>query len=296
MAPLRSLVYRLTTAATLLALAAAPASADRAFIGSGLAPSTEIQRGSLDAKTILEKVGYDQHLGASIPLDLPFRDENGQAVRLGDTFGSKPVLLALVYFRCPMLCTQIAIGTAAGLKGIDYLPGKDFEVLFVSFDPRDTPEGAREKKASTVARYGRPETAAGWHFLTGDAAAIARLTESVGFRYAWDPKVEQFAHASGVVVLTPDGRLARYLYGVEYAPKDLQLALHEASDGRIGGLAESLLLLCFHYDAALGKYTIATQRALKVGATLTLVVLAGSIVWMLRRERRLKRAPAGGLA
>ena len=282
--------------AAAVCVVAAPAAADRAFIGSGLAPSQTARQGALDAKQILERVGFDQRLGESIPLDLPFRDETGRAVVLRDYFGEKPVLLALVYFRCPMLCTQIAIGAAAGLKGIDYLPGKDFEVLFVSFDPADTPERAAEKKATTVARYGRPETAAGWHFLSGEETSIRPLTEAVGFRYAWDPTVEQFAHASGVVALTPDGRLARYLYGVEYAPKDLQLALHEASAGKIGSVAERLLLLCFHYDAALGKYTIATQRILRVGATLTVIALFGSIVWMLRREHRLKRAAAGGLA
>ncbi len=211
-------------------------------------------------------------------------------------FGAKPVVLALVYYRCPVLCPQIIIGTAASMKGIPYEPGRDFEVVFVSFDPEDTPERAAEKKSAAVARYGRPASASGWHFLTGETDSIRRLTEAAGFRYAWDPTIRQFAHASGIIVVTPDGHLARYLYGVEYAPKDLKLALFEAGQGRIGGLSEKLMLLCFNYDAALGKYTVATLLAIKVAATITLAGLVFSIVWMLRSERRLRRAAAGGVA
>ncbi|MEO8196875.1 MAG: SCO family protein [Thermoanaerobaculia bacterium] len=267
----------------------------RMFTGPGLAERTP-QPGALNAQKISEQVGFEQRLGENLPLDLPFRDESGKAVRLGDYFGAKPVLLAFVYFRCPVLCPQIIIGTSAALKGVSYEPGRDFEVVFVSFDPQDTPEQAAEKKSSAVARYGKPGSAGGWHFLTGEADAIERLTRAAGFRYAYDPTIQQFAHASGIVVATADGRLGRYLYGVEYAPKDLKLALFEAAEGRIGGLSEKLMLLCFNYDAALGKYTVATLLAIKVAGAVTLAVLIFSMVWMLRSERRLARAAAGGVA
>ena len=287
-------------AATLVLAAMAalgdPAGAEtRMFTGPGLAERTP-QPGALNAQKISEQVGFEQRLGETLPLDLPFRDETGKAVRLGDYFGSRPVLLAFVYFRCPVLCPQIIIGTAAAMKGVGCEPGQELEIVFVSFDPEDTPALAAEKKSSAVERYGKQGSAAGWHFLTGDAASIQRLTASAGFRYAYDPTIDQFAHASGVVVATPDGRLARYLYGVEYAPKDLKLALFEAGEGRIGGLAEKLMLLCFDYDAALGKYTVATLFAIKVGGAITLAVLIFSMIWMLRSERRLERAAAGGVA
>ena len=206
------------------------------------------------------------------------------------------MLLTFVYYRCPVLCPQIIIGTAAAMKGVSYAPGTEFEVVFVSFDPEDTPEAAAERKSSAVERYGKPESAAGWHFLTGDADSIARLTAAAGFRYAWDPTIRQFAHASGIMVATPDGRLARYLYGVEYAPKDLKLALFEAGEGRIGGLSEKLMLLCFNYDAALGKYTTASLLAVRVAGAVTLAALIFSMFWMSRSERRLGRAAAGGVA
>ena len=267
----------------------------RVFTGPGLAERTP-QPGALNAQLISDQVGFDQRLGETLPLDLPFRDETGKDVRLGDYFGAKPVLLAFVYYRCPVLCPQIIIGTAAAMKGVSYEPGREFEVVFVSFDPEDTPAQAAEKKSAAVDRYGKTGSAAGWHFLTGEADAIARLTAAAGFRYAWDPTIRQFAHASGVVVATPDGRLARYLYGVEYAPKDLKLALFEAGEGRIGGLSEKLMLLCFNYDAALGKYTTATLFAIKVAGAVTLAALIFSMVWMSRSERRLGRPAAGGVA
>jgi len=276
-------------------LATAAGAETRMFTGPGLAERTP-QPGALNAQKISEQVGFDQRLGETLPLDLPFRDETGKAVRLGDYFGEKPVLLSFVYYKCPVLCPQIIIGTSAAFKGIPYEPGREFEVVFVSFDPADTSAQAAEKKSSAVERYGKASTAAGWHFLTGEADAIARLTEAAGFRYAYDPTIQQFAHASGVVVATPQGQLARYLYGVEYAPKDLKLALFEASEGRIGGLSEKLMLLCFNYDAALGKYTVATLFSVKVAGAVTLAALIFSMVWMLRSERRLGRVAAGGVA
>ncbi len=282
-------------AAAMGPLAAGAAAETRQFTGPGLAERTP-QPGALNAQKIQDLVGFDQRLGETLPLDLPFRDETGKPVLLGDYFGTRPVLLTFVYYRCPVLCPQIIIGTAAAMKGVPYVPGTEFEVVFVSFDPEDTPETAAERKSSAVERYGRPESAAGWHFLTGDADAIARLTAAAGFRYAWDPTIRQFAHASGVMIATPDGRLARYLYGVEYAPKDLKLALFEAAEGRIGGLSEKLMLLCFNYDAALGKYTTVSLLAVKVAGAVTLAALIFSMFWMSRSERRLERAAAGGVA
>lgn len=300
--PIRNLSTRpIATLAALLGLAAAsglePAARaeTRVFTGPGLAERTP-QPGALNAQRISEQVGFEQHLGESLPLDLPFRDETGKEVRLGDYFGQRPVLLSFVYFRCPVLCPQITIGTSAALKGVPYQPGREFEVVFVSFDPEDTPAQAAEKKSAAVERYGKTSTASGWHFLTGDADSIARLTEAAGFRYAYDPTIRQFAHASGLIVATPQGQLARYLFGVEYAPKDLKLALFEAAEGKIGGLSEKLMLLCFNYDAALGKYTVATLFSVKVAGALTLAALIFSMVWMLRSERRLGRVAAGGVA
>ena len=220
----------------------------------------------------------------------------GRDVTLGDYFGKRPVLLALVYYRCPVLCTQTSIGVAASLKALPYRAGEQFEVVFASFDPTDTPAMAAEKKAATVARLGDPSAADGFHFLSGDAAAVARLADAVGFRYAYDETTRQFAHASGVVALTADGRVSRYLYGVEYAPKDMKLALFEAGEGKIGGLTEKLMLLCFNYDAALGKYTAGTMISLKIAATLTLLGLGGAIFWMLRAERRNAKNSRGGNA
>lgn len=280
---------------------AAPLAADKVFTGPGLA-RREAQPGALTAQEIQQQVGFEQRLGENVPLDLAFSDETGRRVLLSDYFGGaaggsgKPVLLALVYYRCPVLCSQISIGVAAAMKAIPYLPGRDFEIVFASFDPTDLPAAAAEKKAAFLARYGEATAAPGVHFLSGDAESIARLAEAVGFRYAYDETTRQYAHASGVVALTGDGRVSRYLYGVEYAPKDLKLALFESGEGRIGGLAEKLMLLCFNYDAALGRYTAATMLSLKVAATATLVALFGSIFWMLRGERRARRKDRSGSA
>jgi protein SCO1/2 len=290
--PLAACALAFACATAFDAAVAPPLFAEKVFTGPGLA-RREAQRGALNALDIQERVGFDQKLGATLPLDLPFRDEAGREVRLGDLFGKRPVLLAFVYHRCPVLCTQTSIGVAAAMKGIPYRAGEQFEVVFVSFDPTDTPELAAEKKAATVKRFGDESAAAGIHFLTGDEAAIARLTDAAGFRYAYDETTRQYAHSAGVVVATADGRTSRYLYGVELAPKDLKLALFEAGEGKIGGLSEKLMLLCFDYNAALGKYTAGTMLALKIAATITLAALAGSIFWMLRGERRRNRTLAG---
>jgi protein SCO1/2 len=203
----------------------------------------------------LQGVGIDQKLDQQIPLHLTFRDEYGRTVPLSTYFQSnKPVILAPVYYRCPMLCTQILTGLESCLKVVTFNAGQDFEVLAVSFDPKDTPEIAAAKKASYLRRYNRPGAANGWHFLTGDEANIKAFTDAIGFHYKYDPKTDQFAHASGVMIATPEGRLSRYFYGVEYSPRDMRLGLVEASRRQIGNPVDAVLLFCFHYDPATGRY------------------------------------------
>ena len=237
----------------------------------------------------LQGVGITQKLDQQVPLNLQFRDEAGRSVPLASFFHGKPVLLALVYYRCPMLCTQILNGVASSLKAVSFDPGQDFEVVSVSFDPKDTSELAAAKKQSYLRRYGRPNTANGWHFLTGDPANIKALTEAVGFRYRYDPATDQFAHASGIMLLTPQGRLSRYFYGVEFAPRDVRLGLVEASANKIGNPVDEALLFCFHYDPATGKYGAVVINLLRaVGAGFALVGgLFLVVVW--RREIRAGR-------
>lgn len=203
----------------------------------------------------LQGVGIEQKLNTQVPLDLVFRNEYGQAIPLSTFFHSgKPVLLAPVYYRCPMLCTQILNGVASTLKAVSFNPGQEFEVVAFSFDPKDTPELAAAKKQTYLRRYGRPDTANGWHFLTGDEKNIKTLMDAVGFHYKYDPSTDQYAHASGVMIITPEGRLSKYFYGVEYAPRDIRLGLVEASVNKIGNPVDQILLFCYHYDPVAGKY------------------------------------------
>jgi protein SCO1/2 len=222
---------------------------------------------------ILRDVGIDQRLNEQIPLDLVFRDEAGRTVRLGDYFDEKPVILVLAYYRCPMLCNQVLNGLVDSLRGIPFDMGGQFRVVTVSFDAREQPAQAAAKKANYVASYGRPGTEGGWHFLTGEQESIDRLTWAVGFRYAYDPKQDQFAHASGIMVLTPKGKIARYFYGIQYPSRDLRLGLVEASEEKIGSPVDQVLLLCYHYDPATGKYTLAVMGLVRLCGALTLVVL-----------------------
>jgi protein SCO1/2 len=265
--------------------------------GRGVQRGAEQQRSTLTASELLDRVGFDQRLGAPLPLDAVFRDETGRELPLGALFGARPVVLALVYYRCPLMCKLIERGAASAAKPLALRPGADFDFVFVSFDAADTTERAAERKAATLADYGRPETAAGFHFLTGDETAIRSLTEAVGFRWVADPATGEFAHAAGLVVATPDGRVSRYLYGAEYAPRDLQLALVESSAGKIGGPAAKLMLLCFRYDSALGKYTAVSMLSLRVAAALTLLALAAYfLVWHRRVRRAGRQLAPGGLA
>jgi len=235
----------------------------------------------------LQGVGIEQKLDRQIPLNLKFRDEAGREVLLSTFFrSSKPVILALVYYRCPMLCTQILNGLEGSLKAVSFNPGRDFEVVSVSFDPKDTVELASTKRQAILKRYNRPNTANGWHFLTGDEANIQSLADAVGFHYKYDQKSDQFAHASGIMILTPEGRLSRYFYGVEYAPRDVRLGLVEASQNKIGTPVDQILLFCFHYDPATGKYGAVAMNLVRFAGA-GFVLIGGA--WLLiafRRERR----------
>jgi protein SCO1/2 len=234
----------------------------------------------------LQKVAFEQRLNAPLPLDLPFTDETGAAVKLGDYFGRKPVVLALVYYECPMLCTQVLNGLESALRVIHESAGKEFDVVTVSFDPRETPVLAAGKKKAYLDRYQRAGAEQGWHFLTGEQASIDALTKAAGFSFYWDDQTQQFAHASGIVVATPAGKLSRYFFGIDYSARDLKVALIESSSGKIGSLTDRLLLYCYHYDPATGNYGFVAMRAVRLGGAVTLVALVGFIFVSIRRENR----------
>ncbi len=221
----------------------------------------------------LQNVGIEQHLDEQIPADLNFRDETGKPVRLGDYFGKKPVILNLVYYNCPMLCGEVLSGLEGALRVLKFDVGKEFDVLTVSFDPRETPDMATKKKAEFLKRYGRAGAAEGWHFLTGPQESIDALTKAAGFQYQYDPKTGQFAHATAIMILTPEGKIAQYYYGVDYAPKDLRLGLIQASQNKIGTLADQVLLYCYHYDPTTGKYGAIISRVLKLAGLATILGL-----------------------
>jgi protein SCO1/2 len=235
----------------------------------------------------LENVGIEQHLNAPIPPDLTFRDESGKTVKLGDYFGRKPLILNLVYYNCTMLCGEVLSGLTGTLRLVKFDIGKEFEVVTVSFDPRETPEIAAAKKQEYLKRYTRPGAAEGWHFLTGSAESVNALTKTVGFQYQYDPKIDQFAHATAIMVLTPDGRISRYFYGVDFPPKDLRMGLVEASEGKIGNAVDQVLLYCYHYNPATGKYGAVITNILRLGAGATILILGSFLFLMFRLERSL---------
>ena len=242
---------------------------------------------------MLEDVGIDQKLDSQLPLDLVFKDESGGSVRLGDYFGKKPVVISLVYFNCPMLCNQVLNGLTGSMDTLSFEIGKEFEVVTVSFDPRETPELARDKKDTYIKWYKRPGAAEGWHFLTGDKHEIDKLAAAVGFRYRYDPATNQFAHASGIMLATPEGKLARYFYGIEYAPRDLKLGLIEASENKIGSPVDKLLLYCYHYDPASGKYGPVVMKMIRLGGAATMIGFVAMVFWM-RRRTMMRQTRAGG--
>ncbi|MCG6920697.1 MAG: SCO family protein [Acidobacteria bacterium] len=242
---------------------------------------------------ILQEIGWDQKLGEKIPLDLAFKDEEGRDVVLADYFGDKPVVLGLVYYRCPMLCTISLNGLARALEVLSFVPGQQFEVLTVSFDANEGTELAAAKKRAYMASYDKSdEGAQGWHFLTGDQESVDRLTRAVGFRFAWDEETKQFAHPAGILVAAPDGTITHYLFGVEYSPKDLRLALVAAGQGEVGNAVDQVLLYCFQYDPKTGRYSAAILNIVRIAGVVTLLAMAGLLLSISRRRRKDPPAPA----
>jgi len=234
----------------------------------------------------LEGVGIDQRLNERVPLDLTFTDEQGKTVRLADYFHSgAPVILNLVYYECPMLCTEVLNGLTAALKVMRFEPGKQFQVVTLSIDPRETPKLAATKKTAYLERVGKPELGKGWHFLTGQESQIKALADAVGWHYRYDPQLGQYAHAAGIVLITPEGRIAQYYYGVEYSARDMRLGIIEASQNRIGSLADQVLLYCYHYDPRTGRYGARITNILRLAGVTTMVVLGGALILLFRKEK-----------
>ena len=271
----------------LVSLAAAAAAA---VVFLALAPGAAAQLASDPMQSVgvrpelLKKVGIDQKLNQSIPLDLTFRDEDGRTVALGQFFGQKPVILTLVYYNCPMLCTQVLNGVESSLKELSTDIGKQFDVVTISIDPTESHVLAKTKKEMYVGMYGRPGAAQGWHFLTGDEPQIKQLADAVGFRYAYDPDTKQFAHASAIMLLTPEGKISRYFYGIQYPTRDLRLGLVEASEGKIGTPVDQVLLFCYHYDPATGKYGLLISHVIQAGGALTVLIMGIGMLILFRGE------------
>ncbi|MGI8437020.1 MAG: SCO family protein [Chthoniobacterales bacterium] len=241
--------------------------------------------GAATQEQIAARAGLQQKLNVQVPLDALFRDEHGRAQPLGSFFHGKPVILALAYYECPNLCTLVLNGVLQTAQELRFDAGKEYEIVVVSFDPRERPALAAAKKQTYFERYGRPKTADGWHFLTGDETSIKQLADAVGYHYAWDAETHQFAHPSAIMVLTPAGKVSRYFPGIEYPARDVRLALLEASDNRIGSLADRVFLLCFHYNPNTGKYGLVISRVIQIAGCGTVLALALSIAFMVRRER-----------
>jgi protein SCO1/2 len=243
---------------------------------------------------VLQNVGFEPQLNAQLPPDLAFRDEAGRSVQLRDYFRQKPVVLALVYYGCPMLCNQVEQGVVGTLRMLSFNPGRDYQVVFVSFDPRESPDMAAQKKESAMSHFRRPETASGWHFLTGSKESIAALTKSANFRYSFDEKANLFAHASGIMLLTPDGRISRYFYGVEYPSRDVRLGLVDASAGKIGTPIDRALLFCYQYDPASARYSASILAIIRFGGILTVLCLVAGILIFRRRDSNAARTKFQG--
>lgn len=268
--------------AALIAIAATAASAQSNV--PGVNPSASAPASQMPA--VLSEVRFEQRLNEQLPLDARFKDAAGRDVTLGDFFGKRPVVLAFVYYECPMLCTQVLNGLTSSLGVLDETVGREFDVVAISFDPRETPALADGKKKSHLDRYKRPESADGWHFLTGDEANIKAVTDAAGFHYVWDEKTQQFAHPSGIIVATPQGKLSRYFFGIEYAPRDVKFALVESSAGKIGNAIDQLLLYCYHYDPATGSYGFVAMGAVRVAGAVTVLALVGFVLMSIRRDMR----------
>lgn len=244
----------------------------------------------------LRKVAFEQRLGAQLPLDVAFKDESGRDVMVGDYCRrGKPIILVFGYFRCPMLCTEVANGLVRAMLDLELTVGADYDVITISFDPRDTPDMAAAKKKTYLERYGRQGAEAGWHFLTGSKEAIERVTGAAGFRFVYDAKYDQFAHASGLIVLTPQGKIARYFYDIHFRPRDLRLGLVEASGNQIGSPVDQVLLFCFHYDPTEGRYGVAVMNLVRLGGVLTLAGIGLLVFWLRRGDHRQARLAASKL-
>ncbi|MDW8104777.1 MAG: SCO family protein [Armatimonadota bacterium] len=235
---------------------------------------------------LVRDVSIEQKLNEQVPLNLTFRDETGRTVQLKEYFGDKPVLLTLVYYECPSLCGLVLQGLLKSLRVLNYTPGDQFQIVTVSISPSETPELAAAKKEAFLKEYGRMDAAAGWHWLTGDEKNIRALADAVGFRYVYDPKTKQYAHAAGIMLLTPTGKISRYFYGIEYSPRDLRMGIMDASQGKVGSLVEKVILFCYQYDPTTGKYGLVVVRLIQLGGLLTLAILGGFIGIMFYRERR----------
>lgn len=241
----------------------------------------------------VQNVGFDQKLGQKVPLNLAFTDETGRTVTFAELFGKRPVLLVPVYYDCPMLCGQVLNSLTASLAKLDFEPGQQYEVVAVSFNPENSTDDAFKSKNTTLGRFGRRESAGGWHFLTGSAGEITRFTEAIGFRYERDEKTGQFAHSAGFVVASPDGKLSRYFFGLDFPERDLRLAMVDASQEKIGSLADHVFLYCFRYDPATGKYTALTLNIVRLAGATTVALLALGLGLAFSRERRRHRISLG---
>ncbi len=233
---------------------------------------------------ILTQIGVDQKLNAPVPLDLHFKDEAGNDVQLRNLFRGKPIVLSLVYYECPMLCSMTLNGLVKSIRPLAFSIGEEFDVLTISIDPRETPQLAAAKKNVYVKDYGRPGAGSGWHFLTGSSEAIRELTDAVGYRYQWDDYTKQWAHVSAILILTPDGRVSQYLYGIEFSARDVRLSLVHASENKIGSVVDRVLLYCYHYNPATGRYGIAIMNTVRLASLGTIVALAAFIFLSRRRE------------
>ena len=271
-------IQTLTLSAALLATALPACAAKTWTSPTGSAPPSSQMPGEL------QQVRFDQRLGERVRLDTVFRDEAGRKVRLGDYFGPRPVVLVLAYYECPMLCDLVLNGLAGSLKALTFNPGQEYEIVVASIDPGETPALATEQKRQALARFNRSGTENGWHFLTGDQSAIDALTDDIGFRYVYDSERDEYAHAAGVTVLTPEGRISRYLFGIDFPPRDVRMALIESTENKIGSLVDQAMLYCFHYNPTIGRYSAATMQILRIAAALTVVAVVLMIVLLRRRE------------
>lgn len=275
-----------TIANVIAVLALALTFACSASISAQTVP-TDVGKSSSGLPPALRNVGFEPPLNGQVPLALQFKDETGREVAFGDYFHGKPVLLALVYYGCPMLCNQVEQGVVGSLKMLSFNPGTDYEVVFVSFDPRESPDMAAQKKSSVLSHFGRPQTAAGWHFLTGSKDSIDAISQAANFRFSFDEKTNIFAHASGIMLLTPDGRISRYFYGVEYPSRDMRLGLVDASAGKIGTPIDHLLMYCFQYDPSTARYSATILRIVRIGGLLTIFTIVAGILIFRRRDHAL---------